>query len=97
MDGEILVSDRTDALLDRVQDRELMIELASPLSDIPGALHRFQPVLVSPDQLVFRYAHGSDVADQILGAIRDAGLRVREITTERPHLESMFLDMLRRR
>jgi ABC-2 type transport system ATP-binding protein len=96
MDGEILVSDTTEALLNRVEDRELTIELASPLPEVPGALRPFGPVLVRPDQLVFRYAHGSDAADQILGAIHDAGLHVREITTERPDLESMFLDVLRR-
>jgi ABC-2 type transport system ATP-binding protein len=45
---------------------------------------------------VFRYGRGSGAADEILAAVRSAGLLVRDLTTSQADLEQVFLDLLRR-
>lgn len=97
VDGEILVNETTEALLGRVKDKELKIELTSPLAVVPDELRKFSPVLAGPQQLVFRYGRGSDVPEQIISGIRSAGLRVRDLTTDQAGLEDVFLDLLQRR
>ena len=94
VDGEIVASDTTDALLRRVEDKELRIELASPLGAIPDELRRFNPVLANPRQLVFRYGRGSDTADQILAAISFVKLQISDLTTSQADLEEVFLDLV---
>jgi ABC-2 type transport system ATP-binding protein len=96
-DGEIRANDTTEALLRRVADKALTVELAAPLEAVPDTLHRFAPVLAGPQRLVFRYGRDSGVADEILGAIRSAGLRVRDLTTTQADLEEVFLDLLSRK
>ena len=59
--GEIRAEDTTEALLRRVKDKVLTIELASPLTAIPDVLPPFSPVLTGPQQLVFRYGRGGAV------------------------------------
>jgi hypothetical protein len=63
---------------------------------VPEALRRFHPVLAGPQALVFRYGRGSGAADEILAAVRSAGLLVRDLTTSQADLEQVFLDLLRR-
>ncbi len=94
VDGGILVDDTTDALLRRVEDKTLEIELVSPIQEIPCELRRFDPVL-SGKRLVFRYGRGRAVADEILDAFRAAGLHVVDLTTSQPNLEEVFLGLLR--
>ena len=45
---------------------------------------------------MFRYGRGKVVADDILGAVRAAGLHVIDLTTSQPNLEEVFLGLLRR-
>ena len=96
-DGGILVDDTTDALLRRVEDKTLEVELAAPLAEVPAELRRFGPVLSGPRRLVFRYGRGSVVADEILCAVRSAGLHVTDLTTSQPNLEEVFLGLLHRK
>ncbi|MCB4824216.1 MULTISPECIES: ABC transporter ATP-binding protein [Roseicella] len=95
-DGEIRANDTTDALLRRVEDKALTIELAVPLAEVPEALCRFHPVLAGPQALVFRYGRSSGAADEILAAVQSAGLVVRDLTTSQADLEQVFLDLFRR-
>ncbi len=95
IDGGILVDDTTDALLRRVEDKEMRLELALPLAAIPDALRGFSPVLASSRQLVFRYGRGSGALERILDAVRSAGLQILDVSTNEPNLEEVFLELLR--
>lgn len=95
-DGEIRADDTTEALLRRVEDKVLTIELATPLVAVPDALRPFGATLAEPRRLVFRYRGESDAAGRILGAVHAAGLRVADLTTDQPSLEDVFLDLVGR-
>jgi ABC-2 type transport system ATP-binding protein len=51
-------------------------------------------VLASRTRLVFRYGHASGNVDEMLAAIRVAGLRVTSVTTKQPDLEDVFLQLV---
>lgn len=92
--GGILIDDTTDALLQRVEDRTLEIEISSPINEVPVELRRFGAIL-SGKRLVFQYGRGRGVADEILRAVHAAGLHVADMTTSQPNLEEVFLGLLR--
>lgn len=96
MHGRIIVDDTPEALLRQAQDKQLKVEFVSPLAAVPDELRRFNPILADAHHLVFSYPHESDVLEHLLPAIHATGLRVRDITTEQPDLESAFLHILRR-
>lgn len=94
-DGQIVANDTTDALLRGVEDQELLVDVAAPLSAIPNELRALGVMLATPQCLVFRYAQGSEVVDRVLGEARSAGLRITGVTTRQPDLEEVFLRLVR--
>ena len=94
-DGEIVANDKTDVLLRGVEDQELVVDVASPLSDVPKELRSLGVALAAPQRLVLRFAQGSGAVDQMLGLIRSADLRVTAVTTRQPDLEEVFLRLVR--
>jgi ABC-2 type transport system ATP-binding protein len=95
-DGQIVANDSTSALLQGVEDQELLVDIASPLTSIPEVLRGFGPDLTTPHRLAFRYAQNSDSVGRILEALRSADLDITGITTRQPDLEEVFLKLVRR-
>ena len=95
-DGQVVANDSTSALLQGVEDQELLVDVASPLRSIPEVLRGFGPDLTTPHRLVFRYAQNGDSVSRILEALRSADLGIAGITTRQPNLEEVFLKLVRR-
>ncbi|PHK94071.1 multidrug ABC transporter ATP-binding protein [Pseudoroseomonas rhizosphaerae] len=93
-DGQIVAHDTTDALFRRVEDQELVVDVSAPLGAIPDKLLPFNPTLAAPQRLVFRFAQASGNVDEMLGAIRVAGLQIASVTTKQPDLEDVFLQLV---
>lgn len=93
-DGQIVAHDTTDALFRRVEDQELVVDISPPVSAIPDVLRAFSPVLASSTRLMFRYGQASGNVDEMLAAIRAAGLRITSVTTKQPDLEDVFLQLV---
>ncbi|MFC4168643.1 ABC transporter ATP-binding protein [Teichococcus aestuarii] len=93
-DGQIVAHDTTDALFRRVEDQELVVNVSAPLGAIPDNLLPFNPILAAPQRLVFRFAQASGNVDEMLDAIRAAGLRIASVTTKQPDLEDVFLQLV---
>jgi len=80
-----------------MDNKVLTIELAVRFAAIPEAPRVCDPVLAGPQRLVFRYGRGSDAVDRILGAVQATGMRKSDLTTNKPDLEEVFLDLLYRK
>jgi ABC-2 type transport system ATP-binding protein len=93
-DGQVVAHDTTDALFRRVEDQELVVDVSAPLGAIPDSLLPFNPALAAPQRLVFRFAQASGNVDEMLAAIRAAGLRIASVTTKQPDLEDVFLQLV---
>ena len=88
--GALVVRDTTTNLLGRLDSKTLVVRPASETS-LP-ALPDTITGQVRPDgTLAFSYQTGTTSADEVLDLIRNAGIAVRDISTEQSDLEDVFL------
>jgi ABC-2 type transport system ATP-binding protein len=94
-DGKVVVSEPTEALLRRLDAKELRVWVAERIAEIPPPLARFHAELAKPGKLIFHYQPSRLRAAEILDAVRDAGLSIVDISTEETRLEDIFLQLTR--
>ena len=93
--GEVVARDSTPALLARMDAKTLVIhpEGAAPETlALPPAVemeHR------GDGALAFTYRRSRTSPDDILAALREAGIRIRDVATEEADLQDVFLDLTR--
>ncbi|SFP79938.1 ABC transporter ATP-binding protein [Tranquillimonas alkanivorans] len=93
--GEVVIRDETKKLVARMDAKTLVLQPESPApADIP------LPQGVELDRradgtLAFGYSRTRHSPGEILEAVRDAGIRIRDVNTEEPNLEDVFLDLTR--
>jgi ABC-2 type transport system ATP-binding protein len=93
--GEKIAQDKTSALLSRLDAKSLVI---TPETGHAGALPSLDGVQAEtrPDgTLCFTYRRGQIGVEAILQAVHDAGIRIRELATEEPDLEDVFVALTR--
>jgi ABC-2 type transport system ATP-binding protein len=93
--GTVVAEDSTVNLVRRLDSKALIVHLDRDLAAVPETLSRFQAELPEPRRLVIHYQpSGTNVGD-LLGAIRDAGVGIVDLTTEQTDLEDIFLQLTR--
>ncbi len=88
--GELVAQDSTANLLERLDARTMVIIPEGPVADLPRAegIEAEQ----RPDGAVVLSYHGRQTsAEEVLEAVRTAGIRIRDVKTEEAHLEDVFL------
>ncbi|QBY00025.1 ABC transporter ATP-binding protein [Rhodophyticola sp. CCM32] len=90
--GQVIIRDRTVNLLARIDAKTLVIipdGPAKPVNPPPGVTCRTR----GDGALVFRYRRSDISADAILQAVRAAGITIRDVATEEPDLEDVFVEL----
>ncbi len=93
--GEVVVQDTTAALLGRMDAKTLVID---PEMEVTGGLALPKGVELSrraDGSLALAYRRGATSANEILEAVREAGIVIRDVRTEEPDLQDVFLDLTR--
>lgn len=88
--GAVIVRDRTSALLGRLDAKTLLLRLARPLNGLslpPGVQQHTRP----DGLLALTYQRSEVSAGTLLAAIANAGGEIRDVTSEDPNLEDVFL------
>ena len=93
--GKLVACDTTEALLARVDGKELTLTLAERLEQVPPVLTDLNPQLTGPDRLTFRYRRSDSPVGQILARVQAAGLTIRDVSTVEADLEDIFLQLTR--
>ncbi|MCE2509387.1 MAG: ABC transporter ATP-binding protein [Alphaproteobacteria bacterium] len=93
--GRLVACDRTEALLRRMDQREIVILVAEDLSDVPEALKHFRVTLQPPRRLRFGFRTSETGIGEILESVRKAGLTVTDLSTKESDLEDLFLQLTR--
>ncbi len=93
--GRVIACDKKDALIRRLDRKELAVSLTEDLAAIPPALARFSVVLAAPRRLVFTYRPSEARIRDILGALSDAGLGIADLSTSEADLEDLFIEITR--
>jgi ABC-2 type transport system ATP-binding protein len=91
--GQVVACDTTEALLRRVDAKELRIAVAETLARLPAALAAFHVELTGPSRLVFHYQPSRTRVAEFLDAVRAAGLTIVDVTTVETDLHDIFLQL----
>ncbi|RKF16138.1 ABC transporter ATP-binding protein [Roseovarius spongiae] len=94
--GALVARDSTANLLARLDTRTMIISPEEPVAAPPAA--EGIEVTARPDgALAMTYHAGRTSAEAVLAAVRDAGIRIRDVRTEQADLQDVFLDLTRSR
>ncbi|MGH6933098.1 MAG: ABC transporter ATP-binding protein [Dongiaceae bacterium] len=93
--GRVIACDSTNALLARLDHKELVFIVAEDLAAVPAQLTRFTAELQGPRRLSIRYQPSQVRIGEILAAVQSAGLNVIDMTTLEADLEDIFLQLTR--
>ncbi|MVO15473.1 ABC transporter ATP-binding protein [Parasedimentitalea huanghaiensis] len=90
--GEVVVRDSTANLLGRLDAKAMVVHPDSPVSALPDA-EGIAAELRGDGAVVLRYHTNSTSAEQVLAAVRSAGITIRDVKTEEADLEDVFLSL----
>jgi ABC-2 type transport system ATP-binding protein len=97
--GKVIACETKTALLGRLDNKELIFTLDRDFdlatATFTAALERFHPERLGPGRLRLRYRPSQIKVDEILDAVRLAGLRIVDLTTVETDLEDIFLQLTR--
>jgi len=95
--GRVVVAERTEDLLRRLDDKSLTITIAERLTVLPETLQGFHleivPQAAGPARLVFRYRPSRTGLADLLAALQASCLTVVDLTTEEADLQDIFLQL----
>ena len=89
--GRLIACDTTEALLRRLDAKEMAVTLSADIDAVPGELSSFNVELRNARQLVFHYPPSKTHSGEILAAVQRAGLTVIDLVTREADLEDIFL------
>ena len=88
--GEVVACEPTAQLLRRLDTRNVVVTPEGELDRLP-TLDGFEAVARPNGAFVVTYRKGQASVEQVLAAVRAAGVTIADITTEDPDLEDVFL------
>lgn len=91
--GRVVACDTTEALLARLDNKELTLTLAAPILALPDALLPFGPTVTAQNRLTFRYRRSEAPVSSILAAVAASGLTILDVSTDEADLEDIFLQL----
>ena len=89
--GEVVVQDETRALVGRMDAKTLVIQPEAPAASEPDLPPGVSLERREDGALAFHYRRTETPAEDILSALSAAGIRIRDVATEEPDLEDVFL------
>jgi ABC-2 type transport system ATP-binding protein len=96
--GDILLVEDKAALMQRMGQKQLHVELAGPLTAVPEALAKY-PLELGPDgqSLIYTYDTKGERTGivTLLGDLRAAGLQMTDLATRQSSLEDIFVGLVR--
>lgn len=92
--GSVIANDTTANLLGKLDAKTLLIEPDAPAA-LPALPDGIDGVLHDDGTLAFTYKTTHTRADTILGIVRDAGITIKDVRSQQPDLEDVFLELTR--
>lgn len=91
--GEVVCCEATDQLLKRIDEKDIVISLESPLHELPAGLAGFNATLRTPTTVSIQINRNEANVGQVLAAVQKEGLTITDISTEETDLEDIFLQL----
>ncbi len=93
--GKLVACEPTEVLLARIDEKEMIFDLAEPLDEVPAGLEGYHLHLERPDRMVIQVNRSTTTVGEILESVRKAELKIRDLTTSETDLEDIFLQLTR--
>ncbi|MBL8807197.1 MAG: ABC transporter ATP-binding protein [Rhodospirillales bacterium] len=93
--GRVVACDTKQALLSRLDAKELRIAIDCDLGHVPASLSALGVTLDGTRTLVAHYRPSRTRVDDLLAAVRAEGISVLDLTTRESDLEDVFLQLVR--
>lgn len=91
--GDLIVRDTTPNLLARMDRKALVVEPEAPLIGTIALPEGVTMDARAGGRLAFTYSRGQTSPEAVLDAIRAGGIRIRDVATEQPGLEEVFVEL----
>lgn len=91
--GEVIACDTTEALLRRVDRKEVTFSLGEQPGGLPAGLAHYNAQFLPPRRLVIRYRPSRTRFRDIVNDVREAGLTIVDVSTRESDLEDLFLQL----
>ncbi|MFY8209198.1 MAG: ABC transporter ATP-binding protein [Caulobacter sp.] len=88
--GEVVACEPTAKLLSRMDSRNVVVTPESPVTAAP-VLEGFETKLRAGGAFSVSYRTGQSSVEQVLAAVRASGVHIKDIATEDPDLEDVFV------
>lgn len=93
--GEVVCCEPTPTLLDRIDEKEVVLELARPIEALPASFDGLQAKLLGPQRISVQISRSGGDVGRVLAAVTESRLDVRDLTTRESDLEDIFLQLTR--
>jgi ABC-2 type transport system ATP-binding protein len=93
--GHVVACEEKEALLGRLDSKELVVTARGPIPEVPEGLAAFHPEIRGGKRLLIRYRPSATPVGAILEAVRLSGLDIADISTVEADLEDIFLSLTR--
>ena len=90
--GEVVARDSTASLLGRLDAKAMVVQPAAPVDQLPQGAG-IEATLRDDGAVVLRYRSQATSAEDVLAAVRAAGISIRDVKTEEADLEDVFLSL----
>jgi ABC-2 type transport system ATP-binding protein len=90
--GQVVACEPTASLLQRLDTRNVIVTPSEPVTSAP-ALAGFETRMRPGGAFSVTYRTGQSSVEQVLAAMRAAGLHIKDIATEDPDLEDVFVSL----
>ncbi len=90
--GEVVACEPTSTLLRRLDTRNVVVTPEEPVTVAP-VLPGFDTKIRAGGAFAVSYKTGQSSVEQVLAAVRAAGLHIKDIATEDPDLEDVFVSL----
>jgi ABC-2 type transport system ATP-binding protein len=87
--GEVIACEPTPAILNRLDRKTLVIHPAEALTAVPAGLSNAS--VRKDGALLISYRPADASVEQLLDAVRKAGVQIKDLATEEPDLEDVFV------
>jgi len=95
--GKLLLVEEKTSLMQRLGQKQLIIELQEPLKDLPSQLSDYDIVLTE-DRLNLTYSYnmsgGRTGIDDILSNLAQSGISFKDLQTKQSSLEDIFMSLV---
>jgi ABC-2 type transport system ATP-binding protein len=90
--GEVVACEPTSVLLRRMDSRNVVVTPEEPVTVAP-ALAGFDTKIRAGGAFAVSYRTGQSSVEQVLAAVRASGMHIKDIATEDPDLEDVFVSL----